>query len=209
MDLKLKQRLTGAIVLVALAVIFVPIILEGPDDDWTPRSHSIPEQPQMDYRSDMELDLPAPMAAGQERPGSAVTEALRLQEQQPAPAANQPPPGETQTPPAAGKSPEPVAAAAKPARVAPAPPRAATVPEFDLKGWFVQVGSFGQEINASGLSERLKSAGYQSRLQKVAIGKGYAYRVLVGPASTRSAAEKTAARIKSGLQLAGMVIEYP
>lgn len=209
MDLKLKQRLTGAIVLVALAVIFVPIILEGPDDDWTPRSHSIPEQPQMDYRSDMELDLPAPMAAGQERPGSAVTEALRLQEQQPVPAANQPPPGETQAPAAAGKSPEPVAAAAKPARVAPAPPRAATVPESSLKGWFVQVGSFGQEINASGLSERLKSAGYQSRLQKVAIGKGYAYRVLVGPASTRSAAEKTAARLKSGLQLAGMVIEYP
>ncbi len=209
MDLKLKQRLTGAIVLVALAVIFVPIILEGPDDDWTPRSHSIPEQPQMDYRSDMELDLPAPMAAVQERPRSAVTEALSLQEQQPAPAANQPPPGETQTPPAAGKSPEPVAAAAKPARVAAAPPRAATVPEPDLKGWFVQVGSFGQEINASGLSERLKSAGYQSRLQKVAIGKGYAYRVLVGPASTRSTAEETAARLKSGLQLAGMVIEYP
>jgi len=208
MDLKLKQRLTGAIVLVALAVIFVPIILEGPDDDWTPRSHSIPEQPQMDYRSDMELDLPAPMAAGQERPRSAVTEALRLQEQ-PVPAANQPPPGETQASPAAGKSPEPVAAAAKPARVAPAPPRAATVAEYNLKGWFVQVGSFGQEINASGLSERLKSAGYQSRLQKVAIGKGYAYRVLVGPASTRSAAEETAARLKSGLQLAGMVIEYP
>ena len=209
MDLKLKQRLTGAIVLVALAVIFVPIILEGPDDDWTPRSHSIPEQPQMDYRSDMELDLPAPMAAGQERPRSAVTEALRLQEQEPAPAAKQPPPSETQPPPAAGKSPEPVAAAPKPARVAPAPPRAATVPESGLKGWFVQVGSFGQEINASGLSERLKSAGYQARLQKVAIGKGYAYRVLVGPASTRSAAEKTAARLKSGQQLAGMVIEYP
>ncbi|MGB5718524.1 MAG: SPOR domain-containing protein, partial [Gammaproteobacteria bacterium] len=110
---------------------------------------------------------------------------------------------------AAGKSPEPVAAAAKPARVAAAPPRAATVPESSLNGWFVQVGSFGQEINASGLSERLKSAGYQSRLQKVAIGKGYAYRVLVGPASTRSAAEESAARLKSRLQLAGIVIEYP
>ncbi|MGB5179533.1 MAG: SPOR domain-containing protein, partial [Gammaproteobacteria bacterium] len=90
-----------------------------------------------------------------------------------------------------------------------APPRAATVAEPDIKGWFVQVGSFGQEINASGLSERLKSAGYPARLQKVAIGKGYAYRVLVGPASSRTAAEKTAARLKSAQQLAGMVIEYP
>ncbi|MGB5180314.1 MAG: hypothetical protein WBP44_16495, partial [Gammaproteobacteria bacterium] len=117
MDLKLKQRLTGAIVLVALAVIFVPIILEGPDDDWTPRSHSIPEQPQIDYRAGMELELPAPVAAEQERPESAFTEALALK--QPVPAANQPSQDEAQSPAAAEKAPEPVAVPPKPARAAP------------------------------------------------------------------------------------------
>jgi cell division septation protein DedD len=82
------------------------------------------------------------------------------------------------------------------------------VAEPQIKGWFVQVGSFGQEINAKGLQERLKSAGYETRLQKASIGKGYAYRVLVGPSGSRTQAEKVAARLKSGQQLAGMVIEY-
>jgi DedD protein len=207
MDQKLKQRLTGAIVLVALAVIFVPIILEGPDDDWTPRSHSIPEQPQMDYRASMELDLPVSATPVEQPSASAIPEVPR----ETAPVAIQPPQEESQPAPTTEKAPAPVAVPPKPARVAPAPapPKAAKVPAPAIKGWFVQVGSFGQEMNASGLRERLKSAGYDARLKKVAIGKGYAYRVLVGPSGSRAEAEKTAARLKSGQQLAGMVIEYP
>jgi DedD protein len=210
MDQKLKQRLTGAIVLVALAVIFVPIILEGPDDEWTPRSHSIPEQPQMDYRASMELELPVPETAVEEQSGGVITEALRLSEDDSP--ASKPPPVEAKPAPAASKKTEPVAVAPKPARVVPAPapaPKPAKKAAAPINGWFVQVGSFGQEMNANGLRSRLKSAGYDTRLQKIAIGKGYAYRVLVGPATTRTAAEKLAASLKSGQQLAGMVIEYP
>ena len=209
MEQKLKQRLTGAIVLVALAVIFVPIILEGPDDDWTPRSHSIPEQPQMDYRADMDLELPEPMPVEEPQTGSVITEALSLQEA--VPATDQPSQVEQQSAPAAEKAPVPVAAPPKPVKAAPVPVPRKPEKEAEpaIEGWFVQVGSFGQEMNASGLRERLKSAGYDARLHKVAIGKGYAYRVLVGPSGSRAAAEKTAARLMSGQQLAGMVIEYP
>ena len=209
MEQKLKQRLTGAIVLVALAVIFVPIILEGPDDDWTPRSHSIPEQPQMDYRADMELELPEPMPAAEPRSGRVMADARGLRAS--ALVADRRAQGGERSSPAAEKAPVPVAAPPKPVKAAPAPvpPKPEKVAEPTIKGWFVQVGSFGQEMNASGLRERLKSAGYDARLQKVAIGKGYAYRVLVGPSSSRASAEKTAARLKSGQQLAGMVIEYP
>ena len=206
MDQKLKQRLTGAIVLVALAVIFAPIILEGPDDEWTPRSHSIPEQPQMDYRASMGLELPDPEPADQEPPGGAITEALNL------PAA-EPPPVEATPAAVSKKTTEPAAVTPKPVKkAAPAPapkPKPAKKTDTSIKGWFVQVGSFGQELNANGLRSRLKSAGYDTRLQKIAIGKGSAYRVLVGPATSRAAAEKLAASLKSGQQLAGMVIEYP
>ena len=215
MDLKLKQRLTGAIVLVALAVIFVPIILEGPDDEWTPRSHSIPEQPQMDYRASMGLELPESEpeheTAVQEQSGGAITEALSLPEA--APPASTPPQTEAKPAPVATKAAEPVVVTPKPVKKpapAPAPkPKPAKKAEAPIEGWFVQVGSFGQEMNASGLRSRLKSAGYDTRLQKIAIGKGYAYRVLVGPATSRAAAENLAASLKSGQQLAGMVIEYP
>jgi DedD protein len=218
MDLKLKQRLTGAIVLVALAVIFVPIILEGPDDEWTPRSHSIPEQPQMDYRASMELELPESESApepepesetvGQAPPEGVITEALELREQRP-PAAT---PAATASNAAPTTRPsEPVASPPKPASETPPAParKAENTTKATLKGWFVQVGSFGQEMNASGLRDRLKTAGYDARLQKVAIGKGYAYRVLVGPSTSRAVAEKLAGSLKAGQQLSGIVIEYP
>ena len=43
MDVLLKQRLVGAIVLVALGVIFVPMILEGPNRTLVPEMEAFPE----------------------------------------------------------------------------------------------------------------------------------------------------------------------
>ena len=201
MEQTLKQRLIGAIVLVSLAVIFIPIILEGPDDEWTPRSHSIPEQPQMDYRADMELELPPEMS---ESDAQAVEEMVSAESEAAAESENT---GEVV------KSPPPVKVAA-PAKTAPEPvasPPASPAPAVTqtLHGWFVQVGSFGQEMNAAGLRDRLAAAGFKVSLQTVELGKKHAYRVLVGPSGSRADAEKLAAKLQSGQQLKGMVIEYP
>lgn len=206
----LKQRLIGAIVLVSLAVIFIPIILEGPDDEWTPRSHSIPDKPRMDYRADMELALPPESLELEE-----VTDVEVLSREQPEIEY------EPAVPPAPAKGravevPLPVSKPVKtpePARVEPAPPvktTAAAVPEIRvLEGWFVQVGSFGQEMNASGLRDRLVTAGYSVQIQTIELGKNHAYRVMVGPSTSRANAEKLAASLLSGQQLKGMVIEDP
>ena len=208
MEQTLKQRLIGAIVLVSLAVIFIPIILEGPDDEWTPRSHSIPEQPQMDYRADMELQLPP------ETPVVDETVAMEVISQPPLESDLQPPVEAVKTQPVAAKVPdpvkvpEPVKATPKPAP--PAKQAVQAVPKKpSLNGWFVQVGSFGQEMNARGLQDRLVRSGFQVQLQDVELGKKHAYRVLVGPSTSRVAAEKQAEKLKSSQQLKGMVIEYP
>ena len=208
MEQTLKQRLIGAIVLVSLAVIFIPIILEGPDDEWTPRSHSIPEQPQMDYRADMELELPPETPVVDETVAMEVISRERA-ESEPQPAVET---VKTEAVPVKlpdpVKAPEPVKAAPKPAppakRAVPAVPK--TEP---LKGWFVQVGSFGQKMNARGLRDRLAAAGFQVRLQDVELGKKHAYRVLVGPSTSRTEAGKQAEKLKSGQHLKGMIIEYP
>ena len=196
----MKQRLIGAIVLVSLAVIFIPIILEGPDDEWTPRSHSIPEQPQMDYRADMELELPPETPAADT---TLVEEVISEKRVEPVPAT-----AVVATAEVPVKISEPVKTTQKPT-----PPVKQAVPaapeKQPLQGWFVQVGSFGQEMNASGLRDRLAAADFQVQLQTVEIGKKHAYRVLVGPSTTRAEAEKLAAKLKSGQQLKGMVIEYP
>ena len=202
MEQTLKQRLIGAIVLVSLAVIFIPIILEGPDDEWTPRSHSLPDKPQLDYRADMELVLPLPApVAEQQTPVEADVKDTPVTSEQPAAAPVKP-----------ARAP---VAAAKPVKVEPAPkpPAKPAVPAAPaakpLKGWFVQVGSFGQEMNARGLQERLTASGFKARLQEIEIGNKHAYRVLVGPSATRADAEMLAASLKSAQQLKGMVVEYP
>jgi DedD protein len=203
MEQNLKQRLVGAIVLVSLAVIFIPIILEGPDDEWTPRSHSIPEPPQMDYRASMQLPLPTDTvepAAARAVPADEpdATEPVQTVSTPPAPAAAEPEPGPAPQPePVAVAKPETVA---KPAAAKAAP---ASDPAALPAGWYAQVGSFSQKMNASGLRDRLKSAGYDARLQAT----GSSYRVLVGPVKTRVLAEKQRDQLLAGQQLKGIVIQ--
>jgi len=196
MEQKLKQRLVGAIVLVSLAVIFIPIILEGPDDEWSPRSHSMPEPPRMDYGVDMELALP-PV----ETQEIAETEAAEALEPVPdpvaVPPAEQPPePAPTAKP---ATQPPPAPTAAKKGDSLPVPP----------PGWYIQVGSFSQQMNAEGLRTRLQAAGHSTRLQAINIGKAQVYRVLVGPATSRAIAEQQNARLEKQQQIKGIVIEYP
>ena len=209
MEQNLKQRLVGAIVLVSLAVIFIPIILEGPDDEWTPRSHSIPEPPQMDYRASMQLPLPTDTvepAAARAVPADEpdTTEPVQTLSTSPVPAAAEPEPRPAPQPePAAATEP---AAIAKPAAVAkPAAAKAAPAsdPAALPAGWYAQVGSFSQKMNASGLRDRLKSAGYDARLQAT----GSSYRVLVGPVKTRVLAEKQRDQLLASQQLKGIVIQ--
>jgi len=203
MEQILKQRLIGAVVLVSLAVIFIPIILEGPDDEWTPRSHSLPDKPQLDYRADMDLVLPPPVQVD-EQPDTTEVEVEET------PLTGEQSVTKTIKPVAA-----PPASASKPAksetttRPPAKPATSAAALSKSLKGWFVQVGSFGQEMNARGLQDRLVASGFKAKLQEIEIGNKRAYRVLVGPSATRADAEKQAASLKSGQQLKGMVVEYP
>jgi len=202
MEQKLKQRLVGAIVLVSLAVIFIPIILEGPDDEWSPRSHSMPEPPRMDYGADMELALPAVESLDTEDTELLESEAPEEPEEAVAAATVEPP---------VAPPPEPVTAAPPPK---PSPPAAAPVKKTESvavppPGWYIQVGSFSQKMNAEGLRERLQAAGHATRLQAINIGKAQVYRVLVGPADSRASAEQQNSRLATQQQIKGIVIEYP
>ena len=74
MDQMLKQRLIGAIVIISLAVIFIPMILEGPDDELSPRTQDMPPPPTIDYQAEVDLPVPdeSPEPAGS--PAASVTE---------------------------------------------------------------------------------------------------------------------------------------
>ena len=193
MDFILKQRLVGAIVLLSLAIIFIPVILEGPDDDWTPRVQEIPVPPQIEYPAEVELPVPDESPA----PVPEVTTPVEL----PVPAA----PATAATPPPVE---EPVPVKPEPPAKQPVAKQPAPKPGLPAGSWVIQVGSFSQQLNASGLRDRLQKTGYNSRLQEISAGNGKAWRVLVGPFETRAAAEKQRDRITGQHHMKGIVTQF-
>ncbi len=181
MDQILKQRLVGAVILVSLAVIFIPVILEGPDDELIPRFQVLPETPVVDYNTSVDLPLPAPALDDEDaqEPQAVPDDDVQAQVD-----------GKQQQVAAAGSD----STAAPQSREPPA-------------GWYVQVGSFSQSANASALKDSLSSSGLSVYVQSVAAAGKQSYRVLVGPEDNRAGAERQQARLAGKLGLQGLVVE--
>jgi DedD protein len=60
-DLKLKQRLTGAIILTSLAIIFLPLLLDGNEQEREKVIANIPDKPTIDLESITVADVQAKM----------------------------------------------------------------------------------------------------------------------------------------------------
>lgn len=205
MDEKLKQRLVGAAVIVALAAIFIPMILEGPDDGMGPIGSNLPPAPEYKVKDRLEpLVLPPPPAESDSAPAAAevpeAPEAALPETAAPAQAESEPEP-EPAPEPAPAPAPEP---AVEPA---PAPPPAAA--STPASGWVVQVASFSQQANAERLRDQLQARGYKAFVESASTGGGTTWRVRVGPVPERPAAEKIQGEIAKVFDLKGLVAEYP
>ncbi len=61
MDLKLKQRLAGAVILTSLAIILLPLLLDGTEEDREKVISNIPEPPPIEMDSTTVRDIQARM----------------------------------------------------------------------------------------------------------------------------------------------------
>ncbi len=188
MDGQLKQRIVGAVVLVAVAVIAIPMFLDG-------GSYAPPPAPSRDI-APMPPDL-APPAAPALPPDVAAeidrgldADASELAESLPDDTV-----GAAEIPPAPSPSaPEPVASA-------PAAPPASR------DDWVVQLGSFSSKDNATALVDKLKGRDFHAFVLPLAgSGRQPAYRVRVGPTATRQEAERLHARLTMEFSIQGMVM---
>ena len=163
MDTKLKQRLIGGAVLIALAVIFLPMLVHGPapDSGVGDVSTRVPDAPAGKFET---RELPLGPAAGQT--------AL------PAPAASAVTPA------------EPSAAADEAAADAPA--RAAAVPadpDVAAGQWAVSFGAYASTRDADAVLSRLRQAGLEGFKEEAQLNGRQAWRVRVGPYPDRALAE--------------------
>ncbi|HET7400622.1 MAG TPA: SPOR domain-containing protein [Usitatibacter sp.] len=180
-----RRRLLGAVTLVLLAVVFVPMILDN-----EPRTHGT--EPSL-IIPNRELAKPLPP------PAPAASSSTNAPQAAPA------------TAPAAPAGPKAAAAAPRPATVAVAAPKA---PETEkpgspkLEGFAVQVGAFRDEAHLDQVRQKLAAAGVVHYTERIDSGGASVTRLRAGPFPTREAAESARATLHQAA-LEGQVVPLP
>jgi len=231
MDKALKQRLIGAAVLIALAVIFVPMLLDGSgtqDKQAVDMKISAePEFPRSRASSEAGRQVPplpddSPPASGlaeqQEQPASAAAPSAQSGSGQGQASASQ---QETssdgegaQASEQAKQSGDPAASTASASRGSGSTAQAGAgdADAEDNGGpggnWVVQVGAFAKRDNALSLRERLRDAGFEAFIDPVSRGGERLHRVQVGPVLERAQAEDLERQLKRARDLDGLVMAY-
>lgn len=183
MDQRTKQRLVGAVVLVALAVIFIPMLLQGPvEREPSDVPIAIPPKPVVEVPQPAADRADAPVASQPFTPATPVDA----------------PTGAAQAPAAPEPTPPPATSTETQSRTPP-----------ELAAWAVQVGSFSAEANAMNLRESLRRKGYPAYVEMIRTGGSSLYRVRIGPTVQREEAEKLLAAVSKKESLKGLVVPHP
>jgi len=200
-----KERLTGAIILVALIVLLVPELLTGPIGS-APRAAAVApsagEPPLRSYTINLADDTQSRTAAlitsGPQPPTplGAAAGPSAMSAAQPAAAESTPPAAASaapSAPQAAPAAPPPL----RPPKSAPARAAAAGAANSVVAGsWMVQLGSFASRTNAERLARQVKAGGFTVSVSRGSSGRRL-FRVRVGPAPDREAATQLAAQLRA------------
>ena len=211
-DFNPRHRIVGAVVLVALAVIFLPMLLSDrppeTDDARVVPGGSAPETrivvtpvplPGDKTAGTVRQVVPAERTA--ERPENmARTVVVPVEPTTEIATPAKPPVIPEAGPPETKQAPE-LKPNSEPKKSAAVSKPAASVE----KGWLVQVGAFSQLDNARRLHEKLSQKGYTAMLDPPNPEKGKTVRVEVGPYKDAAAAKAAQARIQSELGIKGVV----
>ena len=198
LDKGLKQRIVGALVLVALAVIFLPMLFSREDElrQVTVDAPAMPDRPSMPDVALEPVVVPEPVAEDEVPPVEPVPQ--------------------TSSEPIAAP-PQPVAepqaqaqAQAQPPVETPAPTQAATKPASGLDAnnlpvsWSVQLASLSSRAGAEKLQQTLRSGGYNAYIRSF-DGMN---RVFVGPVIERAEADRLRDLLNRQQNLKGFVVRF-
>lgn len=183
LDKSLKQRMVGALVLVALAVIFLPMLFSRPDE-----------------QRQIVVDAPA-MPAMPAMPEHPVVPA-EVPEPEPIPEPPQLP--QTQEEPAVAESATAPAAVPPPAPSEPAKPASHLDANSLPVSWSVQLASLSSRERAVELQQRLRSQGYNAYVRSV-DGMN---RVFVGPVIERAEANRLRDQLNRQQKLNGFIVRF-
>ena len=218
MEETVKKRLVGAIVLVALAVIFVPFLLEekeNPPQRAVELEKKIPAQPTQKFRSGLVPDEKTAtqqvIRAESQKDDFNISERLDLSEYKP-PAVTEKRSGP------GGKSDDEQRKMDKEPET-PSKPAAASKPEKSedkrttankqttpKKGWIIQAGAFGQKSNADNVYKKINKSGMNAYIEELRVQDKTLYLVRVGPFSSKNKAQQHLKKVEKEFNLKGRVM---
>ena len=191
MEQQQKERLVGAIVLVIVAVVFIPMILnDSTVSEKTISETNIPPMPESQFSSKI---IPI-------KKDDSVVKNTNQQEDETT--------TETVIPT------QPPSGGVAITNVDPANNDTVFTDEnvnesIGLNAWVVQLGSFSSDENANSLKQELRDAGFPAFVEPYQQDGKTLFRVRVGPEIKRSDAIEIQKRIKQALNEEGIVVSYP
>ena len=181
-----KQRIVGSVVVLALAIIFLPIIFDGEGSYQIQTSNRIPAQPLVPILPEPQQSRPVIISDADTTPTVAEIE----------------PAIQTRI-----EASEEVAEV-----ITPKSDFALDIPTLDEnglpQGWSVRLGSFSDTSNGENLLQRLQNAGYKAYTRNIGEGQEELLGVFVGPWLERTLANEHLTQLRDQFQLVGMVVRY-
>jgi DedD protein len=180
----LKQRLVGAFVLVAIAVIFLPSLLREQQPEPVDTRTQIPDRPAIESLSFTVPEQPQSIEPAPEPESMFVPD----------------------------ESTQPVVESLDELRERDRPESEPAVPSEsdspERAAWVIQVASLRSAESAQQLRDRLQSQGYKAYVRSVTINGNDVSRVYIGPKLDRSAAEAIKADIDRELHVNSLVLRF-
>ena len=197
----LKQRIVGALVLIALAVIFLPMLFTREDESRQVVVEA-PPRPQAPAMPSVEVQ---PTEVPELQPGEEDIAPEIVEEGSPAAAGqpSQPIGGLPATPPPA---PSPPPSQPQPPAAPPSPPPAEKRLDANNlpQSWSVQLASLSNRARAEELQKTLRSQGYNAYIRSF-DGMN---RVFVGPVIQRAEADRLRDQLSKQQKLNGFVVRF-
>jgi DedD protein len=194
-----KQRIVGTVVLLALALIFLPIIFDGQGSYQAPVSSRIPVTPIISILPEPIQSRPV-IVGNVETVESETATTVSLIEEVIEPVEESTVANAIEEPTNDVEITESAAIFTR------------EVPQLSdaglPQGWVVRLGSFSDSENASNLVTRLQDAGYKAYSRTMRSDQGALTGVFVGPWLDRGQVNEYQQKLQEEFSLAGLVVRY-
>lgn len=197
MSTPFQNRLVGTVIVAAVAIIFLPDLLDGEKESYQEEFDKIPSQPKVEFQP-----------SNKSFPSDKI-EQLAQEEFEDEVALDDPKPNESNS----SAQIDNTANSSETTVVKPIekqPESASTEVQNDRaeQAWVIQLGSFRHKQNVDDLVNKLEKAGYNAFTRPIKTKNGTLTKVFVGPELSHSSLEKKLPALKELTKVQGKVAKF-